>query len=75
MAAPGGGPPPEQFSGSSLPELLEWLNSSGIDTSSYGKDVSKSVDLLLEEASGRPARRSPAAHASSESRCSVPQER
>lgn len=54
MAASGGngsGGSSGEFAGSTLPELQAWLESSGINTSAYGKAASKSMDLLWEEAS------------------------
>lgn len=47
----------QDFSGSSLPELLDWLRARGIDTTAYGSAASKSVDLLWEEASTSKQRR------------------
>ena len=39
----------QDFSGESIAELLDWLEASNIDTSSYGSAASKSVDLLWQE--------------------------
>jgi hypothetical protein len=37
------------FSGSSVVELASWLKGFGIDPSTYGRGVAKSLDLLWNE--------------------------